>query len=113
MCIRDSTKSLEKDGVAVLTGHKAKQVVVENGEKVLVCEHNGAEVRIPFDEILVAVGRTANVTGFGPVSYTHLDVYKRQALNNALLKRPTLRFMVLKVQISKLNAARGQTTQRA
>ena len=59
------TKSLEKDGVAVLTGHKAKQVVVENGEKVLVCEHNGAEVRIPFDEILVAVGRTANVTGFG------------------------------------------------
>ncbi len=59
------TKSLQKDGVSVLTGHKAKQVVVENGEKTLVCEHNGAEVRIGFDEILVAVGRTANVTGFG------------------------------------------------
>lgn len=59
------TKSLQKDGVAVLTGHKAKQVVVENGEKILVCEHNGAEVRLPFDQILVAVGRTANVTGFG------------------------------------------------
>jgi len=59
------TKSFKKDGVAVLTGHKAKQVMVENGEKVLVCEFNGADVRIPFDEILVAVGRTANVTGFG------------------------------------------------
>jgi pyruvate/2-oxoglutarate dehydrogenase complex dihydrolipoamide dehydrogenase (E3) component/uncharacterized membrane protein YdjX (TVP38/TMEM64 family) len=58
-------KSLRKDGVAILTGHKAKQVVVENGEKILVCEHNGAEVRLPFDQILVAVGRTANVTGFG------------------------------------------------
>ena len=59
------TKSLQKDGVAVLTGHKAKQVLVENGEKILVCEHAGAEVRLPFDQILVAVGRTANVTGFG------------------------------------------------
>lgn len=59
------TKSLQKDGVAVLTHHKAKQVIVENGEKILVCEHNGAEVRLPFDQILVAVGRTANVTGFG------------------------------------------------
>lgn len=62
------TKSFIKDGVAVLTGHKAKQVVVENGEKALICEsakHGGADVRIPFDQILVAVGRTANVTGYG------------------------------------------------
>ena len=58
-------RSLQKDGVAVLTGHKAKQVIVENGEKILVCEYNGAEVRLPFDQILVAVGRTANVSGFG------------------------------------------------
>jgi pyruvate/2-oxoglutarate dehydrogenase complex dihydrolipoamide dehydrogenase (E3) component/uncharacterized membrane protein YdjX (TVP38/TMEM64 family) len=59
------TKAFVKDGVAVLTGHKAKQVVIENGEKVLVCEFNGADVRLPFDQILVAVGRTANVTGYG------------------------------------------------
>lgn len=59
------TQSLQRDGVAVLTSHKAKQVLVENGEKVLVCEHAGAEVLLPFDQILVAVGRTANVTGFG------------------------------------------------
>jgi pyruvate/2-oxoglutarate dehydrogenase complex dihydrolipoamide dehydrogenase (E3) component/uncharacterized membrane protein YdjX (TVP38/TMEM64 family) len=59
------TKAFIKDGVAVLTGHKAKQVVVENGEKALICEVNGADVRLPFDQILVAVGRTANVTGYG------------------------------------------------
>jgi pyruvate/2-oxoglutarate dehydrogenase complex dihydrolipoamide dehydrogenase (E3) component/uncharacterized membrane protein YdjX (TVP38/TMEM64 family) len=59
------TKAFKRDGVAVLTGHKAKQVVVDNGEKALICEFNGADVRLPFDQILVAVGRTANVTGYG------------------------------------------------
>ena len=58
-------QAFKKDGVAVLTGHKAKQVLVENGEKVLLCEFNGADVRVPFDQILVAVGRTANVAGYG------------------------------------------------
>ncbi|MBC7708963.1 MAG: FAD-dependent oxidoreductase [Rhizobacter sp.] len=59
------SKAFQKDGVAVLTGHKAKQVIVENGEKILICEHDGVDVRLPFDQILVAVGRTANVTGYG------------------------------------------------
>ncbi len=59
------TKRFEEEGVAVMTNHKAKQVVVENGEKVLICEHNGQDVRVPFDQILVAVGRAARVTGFG------------------------------------------------
>ncbi len=55
----------ESEGVTVLTDHKAKQVVVENGEKYLVVEHAGADKRIPFDEILCAVGRIANTTGYG------------------------------------------------
>ena len=53
------------EGINVLTGHQAKAFVVENGEKVLVAEHNGLDVRIPFDAVLVAVGRTANLTGYG------------------------------------------------
>jgi len=48
-----------------LTEHAAKQVVVEGQEQILVCEHQGEEVRIPFDRILVAVGRRPNVKGFG------------------------------------------------
>ena len=59
------TKAFQKDGVVVLTGHKAKQVAIENGQKILICEHDGVDVRVPFDQILVAVGRTANVTGYG------------------------------------------------
>ncbi len=55
----------KEDGVHVMTDHKAKEFLVENGEKVLVCEYQGNDVRIPFDEVLVAVGRKPNTTGFG------------------------------------------------
>ena len=53
------------EGISVKVGHKAKQFVLEQGEKILICEHQGQDVRIPFDQVLVAVGRRANVTGFG------------------------------------------------
>lgn len=59
------TARFRAEGVAVLTGHKAKAFVIEDGEKILIAEHEGADVRIPFDAVLVAVGRTANLTGFG------------------------------------------------
>ncbi|MEP7157651.1 MAG: FAD-dependent oxidoreductase, partial [Betaproteobacteria bacterium] len=49
-------KKFESEGVTVLVGHKAKAVVVENGEKFLVVEHEGQEKRIAFDEILCGVG---------------------------------------------------------
>jgi len=55
----------QAEGIAVLTGHKAKSFGVENGEKVLIAEHDGKDVRIPFDQLLVAVGRVANTQGYG------------------------------------------------
>ncbi len=58
-------KKFEAEGVDVLVNHKAKQVVVENGEKFLIVESEGQEKRIAFDEILCAVGRIANTTGYG------------------------------------------------
>ena len=57
--------SLEADGVAVLTGHKALRCEVVNGEKTLVVEHGGAEQRIGFDQLICAVGRVARLTGYG------------------------------------------------
>jgi len=53
------------EGVAVLVNHRAKEFVIENGEKILIAEHAGKDVRIPFDAVLVAVGRAANLKGFG------------------------------------------------
>ena len=54
-----------KEGIAVLVNHKARQFVIENGEKFLIAEHQEHDVHIAFDAVLVAVGRAANLTGFG------------------------------------------------
>jgi pyruvate/2-oxoglutarate dehydrogenase complex dihydrolipoamide dehydrogenase (E3) component len=53
------------EGVEVLVNHKAKQFLLENGQKVLICEHQGQDVRIEFDQLLCAVGRVARTEGFG------------------------------------------------
>jgi pyruvate/2-oxoglutarate dehydrogenase complex dihydrolipoamide dehydrogenase (E3) component/uncharacterized membrane protein YdjX (TVP38/TMEM64 family) len=52
---------LEADGVRVLTGHRA--VRIEDG--AVIAEQGGHEVRVPFDALIVAVGRRARLTGFG------------------------------------------------
>ncbi|MBS3910666.1 MAG: FAD-dependent oxidoreductase [Hydrogenophaga sp.] len=57
--------SLQADGVAVLTGHKALRCERVDGEKTLVVEHAGTEKRIAFDQLLCAVGRVARLTGYG------------------------------------------------
>ena len=72
LLIREDTEISElvmqrfiKEGISVLTNHKAKEFLIENDEKVLICEHQGKDVRIAFDALLVAVGREANTTGYG------------------------------------------------
>ncbi|MEO8278173.1 MAG: FAD-dependent oxidoreductase [Ideonella sp.] len=61
--------SLEQDGVRVLTGHKALrcETVTTDGvtSKCLVVEAGGTEHRLPFDQLLCAVGRSARLKGFG------------------------------------------------
>ncbi len=54
-----------QEGIRVLTSYKALRVERHETEKQLICEHEGQEVSIPFDEILIAVGRVANTQGFG------------------------------------------------
>ena len=53
------------EGVDVRVNTKAKAVVIEQGEKFLICESGGLESRIAFDAILVAVGRVARLKGYG------------------------------------------------
>ena len=59
------TRRFRAEGIAVRVNHKAKRFEVVDGEKVLVAEHEGQDVRIPFDGVLVATGRSANLKGFG------------------------------------------------
>jgi pyruvate/2-oxoglutarate dehydrogenase complex dihydrolipoamide dehydrogenase (E3) component/uncharacterized membrane protein YdjX (TVP38/TMEM64 family) len=58
-------KRFRAEGVDVRTGHKAKEFRVEDGRKVLICEHEGRDLAIEFDTLLVAVGRAANTRGYG------------------------------------------------
>lgn len=53
------TQRFADDGIQVLTNHKAVKVISE-GEKILQCESEQGMVEVPFDEILVAVGRKPN-----------------------------------------------------
>ncbi len=76
--------SLQADGVAVLTGHQALRVEphpvrpepveglagtstgsVRTVGGVLIVEHAGTEKRIPFDQLICAVGRVARLSGYG------------------------------------------------
>jgi len=53
------------EGIDVRVGTKAKEVRFVDNEKRLVCEKDGKEEEIPFDQILVAVGRVARLKGYG------------------------------------------------
>jgi len=57
--------SFKQEGIDLRVGHTAKEFIIENAEKVLIAEHEGKLVKIPFDEVLVAIGREANVSGYG------------------------------------------------
>ena len=58
-------RSLEADGVTVLTAHKALRCEQRDGRKTIVVEHKGQERTIEFDALLCAVGRSARMTGYG------------------------------------------------
>ncbi len=53
------------EGIHVMINTTAVGVETNAGEKQLVCERDGETIKIAFDEIIVAVGRKPNTTGFG------------------------------------------------
>ncbi len=55
----------KEEGVDIRVRHTAKEFVIENGEKIMIADYEGRSVKIPFDEVLVAIGRVANVNGYG------------------------------------------------
>jgi len=59
------TANFIKEGVDVRLEHTAKQFIIEKGEKILIAEYKGEQVKIPFDQVLLAIGRVANTSGYG------------------------------------------------
>ncbi|MCP3957904.1 MAG: FAD-dependent oxidoreductase [bacterium] len=65
--ISDMVKErFEEEGVRVLTGHKATSFGVDDaGRYMLAQDVDSNEVRIDFDQVIVALGRRPRVKGFG------------------------------------------------
>lgn len=59
------SQRFDQEGINVLGNRKMLEFVEREGSKYLVCEHKGQMEEIPFDQLLVATGRQANVNGFG------------------------------------------------
>ncbi|MGH8083969.1 MAG: FAD-dependent oxidoreductase [Lysobacter sp.] len=58
--------ALQADGVRLATAHTALRVEPDaRGGGRLICEHDGGHVTFEFDALLLALGRRANVEGFG------------------------------------------------
>jgi dihydrolipoamide dehydrogenase len=55
----------QNEKIRILTGHKVEAFKKENNGKFVICSHEGAQISIEYDDVLVALGRKANVTGFG------------------------------------------------
>ncbi|MDX1756300.1 MAG: FAD-dependent oxidoreductase [Marinobacter sp.] len=53
------------EGVDLRLEHLPLEFVQEGNERVLYCDYQGERVRIPFDRVLVAVGRSGNTAGLG------------------------------------------------
>ncbi|TLX62815.1 hypothetical protein DN820_14465 [Stutzerimonas nosocomialis] len=59
-------QALRADGVDLRLGHVTQRFEIGEGERRMVCQDpHGRELSLPFDEVLVAVGRSANLDGFG------------------------------------------------
>jgi len=56
---------LVSDGVDVRTGCKALAIERGADDQALVCEAAGERVRLPFDQLIVAIGRRPRTRGFG------------------------------------------------
>ncbi|MDN7125334.1 FAD-dependent oxidoreductase [Pseudidiomarina terrestris] len=58
-------KQLRDDGLELRLNHKAIEFTERDGERVLLAEHEDETVALPFDRVLIALGRQANLEGFG------------------------------------------------
>jgi pyruvate/2-oxoglutarate dehydrogenase complex dihydrolipoamide dehydrogenase (E3) component len=54
-----------EEGITVLTGHTARRFETVGGCKQLLADHAGGSARIGFDTLLLALGLSARLSGFG------------------------------------------------
>jgi pyruvate/2-oxoglutarate dehydrogenase complex dihydrolipoamide dehydrogenase (E3) component/uncharacterized membrane protein YdjX (TVP38/TMEM64 family) len=63
--VSEVTEQFKAEGVELMTGCKPKSFALVNGEKQAVIETPEGDKTITFDTLIMAVGREANVKGYG------------------------------------------------
>lgn len=58
-------QQFRRQGINLLTGHRLLKFGSADGASFMEAEHQGETVRVEFDKVLLAIGRKANVEGFG------------------------------------------------
>lgn len=58
-------QQFRRQGINLLTGHRLLKFGSADGVSFMEAEHQGETVRVEFDKVLLAIGRKANVEGFG------------------------------------------------
>ena len=58
-------KAFREQGIRLLTGHKLVKFGAGENCDYMEAEHRGETVTVEFDKVLLAIGRKANVEGFG------------------------------------------------
>ena len=59
------SKRFAAEGINILPNRKMIEFIERDGEKILISEFEGQREEVAFDQLLVAIGRQANVEGFG------------------------------------------------
>lgn len=59
------SNAFKQQGIRLLTGHKLVKFGTDDGGDYMEADNNGETVRVEFDKVLLAIGRKANVEGFG------------------------------------------------
>ena len=55
----------KQEGIDVKVECLVKAFIIENNTKIMLADYQGKVIKIPFDQILVAIGREANIKGYG------------------------------------------------
>lgn len=58
-------EQFSRQGIRLLTGHRLLKFGSTDAVSYMEAEHKGETVRVEFDKVLLAIGRKANVEGFG------------------------------------------------
>lgn len=58
-------KRFQNEGVELLLGARAVECITRDGKEYLICDQGGKKIELPFDKVLIAVGRRPNISGFG------------------------------------------------